>query len=131
MHLDRNHHGSHAGKVEAPSKPSLLRFSELSASRQALIRLCQITNYGQIQNLEIRYCEPALTPPPSVLVEIKLDGQEKARPESALPDFVLREEVCRLLARFDQLGNGFIDRIEVRGGIPRRVVFKTPLHAWR
>jgi hypothetical protein len=82
---------------------------------QALVRLCQFTNDGHIQGLEIRDWDPVLTPPPEVLVELKLDGEEEARSEVGLADFVLREEVCRVLTRFDELKNGAIDRIEVRG----------------
>ena len=48
-----------ANAAELPGKtvaeqatPSLRRFSHLSASRQALIRLCQATNYGLIRVLK-------------------------------------------------------------------------------
>ena len=109
----------------------LVRLSDLSAPRQALIRLCQFTNYGQIQSFEIRDCDPVLTPTPSVLVELKLDGDEEPRLEVGLADFIVRAEICQLLAHFDELKNGSIERIEVRGGIPRRVILKAPLEAWR
>ena len=38
------------------SKP--LRLSDLSPGRQALVRLCQTINFGSIENLEVRDCEP-------------------------------------------------------------------------
>src|SRR5262245_61550373 len=50
-----------------------LRFSQLSPSRQALVRLCQEVNYGQILDLQVRDSEPLWDPGPTVLSEFKLD----------------------------------------------------------
>jgi hypothetical protein len=61
------------------------------------------------------------------LLDVKLDVDEGKRQEADLPDFVLGEEVRRLMACFDSLMNGRIDRIEVRSGIPRRVVVERRL----
>jgi hypothetical protein len=110
------------GRAAAPS-----RFSHLSASRQALVRLCQATNYGQIHHLEIKDGDPVLSPPPLVLTDIKLDGEEMARPEVDLPDFELCNEVRRLMNQLQELTTGMIERIEVRAGIPRRLVFRGSL----
>jgi hypothetical protein len=107
-----------------PATPRLSRFSQLSASRQALVRLCQTTNYGQIHHLEIKDGGPVLSPPPLVLIDVKLDADQMPRPEVDLPDFELCGEICRLIERLAELKNGTIDRVEVRGGIPRRIVFK-------
>ena len=93
--------------------------------RQALVRLCQATNYGCIQGLEVRDSDPIFSPPPLVLVDIKLDSDEGPRPEIELTDFVLGDEVRRLMNRFYELKNALIDRIEVRAGVPRRVVFES------
>jgi hypothetical protein len=60
-----------------------------------------------------------------VAVDVKLDSDEEPRTELGLTDFVLCDEVCRLMDRFDQLKNAKIERIEVRAGIPRRVVFES------
>jgi hypothetical protein len=35
--------------------------------RQALVRLCETINYGSIENLEVRDCEPAFDPAPVML----------------------------------------------------------------
>ena len=108
-----------------PAMSGLRRFFHLSVSRQALVRLCQATNYGSIRNLEVRDSEPVFRPPPVVAVDVKLDGDDGPRREIALTDFVLRDEVCRLMDRLDELKNATIERIEVRAGIPRRIVFKS------
>jgi hypothetical protein len=107
------------------SKPPPLRFSELSASRQSLLRLCQSINFGCIQDLEIKDCEPVFDPPPRVLTDVKLDAVGGVRPEIQIADFVLCQEVCRLFELLNDLKNTMIDRVEVRGGIPRRVTFRS------
>ncbi len=98
------------------------RFRQLSAPRQALVRLFQTVNFGRIEDLEIRRSEPAFNPAPLVLLDLKLDTEEGPRPEHALTDFVLCDEVRRLMARLDEIENGCIQRIEVRAGIPRRLI---------
>lgn len=104
-----------------------LRFSQISAPRQVLVRLCQSVNFGQICSLEVRDSDPVFNPPPQVLVDVKLDSDEELRPEINLIDFALPAEVCRLLDRLDKLKNATIERVEVRAGIARRVVFRVRL----
>jgi hypothetical protein len=103
------------------------RFSDLSATRQVLVRLFQSLNFGQIQNLAIQAGEPIFDQATAVLVDVKLDVDEGPRPEGDLTDFTLQDEVRRLLARLDGIHNGTIARIEVRAGIPRRVIFERRL----
>lgn len=106
---------------------NLLRFTQLSAPRQALVRLFQSVNFGQIGGLSIRNGDPVYHPAPTVLIDVKLDADEGERPEADLADFTLRDEVCRLLDRLDQLQNGTLERIEVRSGVPRRVIIERHL----
>jgi hypothetical protein len=106
---------------------TLDRFAQLSAPRQALVRLFQSVNFGHILNVAIENGDPVYHPGPSVMLDVKLDADECERQEADLPDFALRDEVRRLMARLDQLKNGRIERIEVRSGIPRRVVIERRL----
>ncbi len=101
------------------------RFAELSPPRQKLVRMCQTVNYGQIKVLLVRGGEPIYEPPPLVVVDAKLYRDDGPRPELALADFELRDDVHRLLARLDHLINGIVQRIEVRAGLPRRVVVES------
>jgi hypothetical protein len=103
------------------------RLSELSAPRQALVRLCQSIDYGQVLGLVIRDREPTFNPAPTVLLDVKLDADCGGRPESELGDFTVRDEIRRLLDRIDELEGGRFDLIEVRAGIPRRVVIQRTL----
>jgi len=107
-----------------PPSPRTLRLSELSPERQKLIRLCQSTNFGSIRGLEIRQGQPVFDPPPVLLIDLKLDGDDLPRPETNLTDFGLSQEVVRLMNRLNELVNTTIDILEVRAGIPRRVVFR-------
>ena len=100
------------------------RFSQLSASRQALVRLLQSVNFGFIEGLEVRGGEPMFSPAPSVVVEVKLDALNDPRPEAHSADFALRTELTRLLEQLDLLGDGSIDRIDVRYGVPRRALIE-------
>ena len=86
-----------------PATPAVRRFSHLSAARQALVRLCQATNYGLIRNLHLRDSEPIFSPPPVVAVDVKLDAGEEPRAEVDLPDFELSDEVWRLMARLARM----------------------------
>jgi hypothetical protein len=58
------------------------------------------------------------------LVDVKLDQDENPRAEVNMPDFELCREVQRLLDQLKQIENGEIERIEIRAGIPRRLVFQ-------
>jgi hypothetical protein len=101
------------------------RFSQLSAQRQSLIRLCQSTNYGHIHDLTVQNHEPILTSsPPLVLTDIRLDVEELPREELALNDFIVSVEFHRLLLLLDGIKNGKISRIEIRAGVPRRITLE-------
>ncbi|MBZ5622138.1 MAG: hypothetical protein LAQ69_25930 [Acidobacteriia bacterium] len=106
---------------------ALDRLAQLSAPRQALVRLFQSVNFGQIIGLTIRDGDPVFHPEPTVLLDVKLDADEGERPEADLADFMLRGEVRRLFAHLDQLQNGTVERIEVRSGVPRRVIIERRL----
>jgi len=105
-----------------------LRFSHLSPPRQALVRLCQSINYGYIEELPVTNREPVLAGDgPVSLADIQLDAEEQPRPELAIADFILCAEVCRLMSLLDRVGNGGISKIEVRAGIPRRILLESRL----
>jgi hypothetical protein len=102
-----------------------LRLSNLSPARQALIRLCQEINFGSIENLEVREGEPAFEPSPVVLRDLKLDSEDGARGEIAIVDFGLSKEVVQLMRHLDEIAVGTVRRLEVRAGIPRRLLWES------
>jgi hypothetical protein len=107
--------------------PQVRRFSQLSPARQALVRILQAVNFGEIQGIRVRNADPMLDDACVVVIDAKLDREEVPRPELDLADFELRAEVGRLMSRLDELKNGTIQRLEVHAGIPRRLVFESRL----
>jgi hypothetical protein len=101
------------------------RLSELSTSRQALVRRCQQIGYGKIVRFAVRDGEPVMLPETEVLTDVKLDAEEAPRPERNLKDFALTAQVMRLFDEFDAVRNAIVDHVEVRDGLPRRIVFKS------
>ncbi len=102
------------------------RFSQLSASRQALVRLCQSTNYGHIRYLTVRDHEPVFSDDCLVLVDVKLNSEENSHQGANQDDFFLCAEIVRLMALLDTISQSKISELEIRAGIPRRIVLEHP-----
>jgi len=96
--------------------------TDLSASRQQLLRLFQRINFGRVEDLEIRDGEPVFSPVPRVFLELKLDGEDRPRPEAGTGRFLLRTQVGRFLTQLAQLQDGTVECIEIRHGLPFRMV---------
>ena len=107
--------------------PKTLRFSQLSPARQALVRIFQALNFGEIQGVRVRDADPIIDRASVAVFDAKLEKEEVPRPELDLADFELRAEVSSLMSLLDELKNGTIQRLEVRAGIPRRLVFESRL----
>lgn len=97
-------------------------FHDLSPDKARLVRLFQTINFGRIEELEVRKGEPQFSPAPRIFVEVKLDSEDGPRPESRLSDFALRRPVDRFFEQISRLENGTIERIDVRHGLPFRMV---------
>lgn len=96
--------------------------ASLSPARRRLLELFQQVNFGRVEQLPVVNGEPQLDPPPRVVREIKFGGENGPRPELGASDFVLKSQVVELFRCFDQLGNGTIDAIEVKHGLPFRMI---------
>lgn len=101
-----------------------MRFLEISERRQAFIRQCQRMDFGKIVNLAVRDCDPVVVQQTEVLFDVKLDSDENPRPEQELKDFLLTAEILRFFSKLDAIRNGTIEHVEIRAGIPRRMVLK-------
>ncbi len=91
---------------------------QLSPARQALLRLLQRINFGQIIDLVVRDCQPVLDPPPQVEYEFKFPGDNGPRPEFDTANFTLKKEIIDLFALFDRLKTGTIRLLRVKNGLP-------------
>jgi hypothetical protein len=98
-----------------------LRFSAISPRRKQLVRMCQALNFGVISGIRLECGDPMLTAA-TMLVEDRLDLPEESRSEVRLDEFNLSKEWRRLLSRFDEIQDGTIERLEVRAGLPRRIL---------
>jgi len=92
--------------------------SSLSHQQTRLIEVMQELNFGQVQDLVVRDGEPVFDPPPRVVREVKFGGENGPRPESAKGDFALKVQVRELLAQLEALGDGVVECIEVKHGLP-------------
>ena len=102
--------------------PATVHFRQLSAPWQRLVRLFQSINFGRIEDLEVRSGEPVFSPAPRVLFSVDLGSDEGARAEYDLGDFALPKETVRLMDHVSELGHGTVALIDVRAGLPRRLV---------
>jgi hypothetical protein len=109
----------------ANSSMSEVRLWHLSPARQTLVRMLQAVNFGELQSIQVRESDPVFDGATVVILDVKLDKEDGTRPELDLADFGLSAEVLRLMSRLDELKNGTIQRLEVRAGTPRRLVFET------
>jgi hypothetical protein len=116
-------------EMQTRSPSTRVLFSQLSAQRRMLVRLCQQTNYGSVRDLEVRERQPVFDPPPVVLMDLKLGGDDEPRAETDLGDFAICREVLQLLDRLDELVTVTIESIEIRAGIPRRLIFRAAIPA--
>lgn len=94
----------------------------VSPERRQLMRLMQQINFGRIQSLEIIDGQPVLSPRPHIIREIKFGAENGPRPELRSRDFLLKAQVVELFACFDELQNGVVDVLEVKHGLPFRML---------
>jgi hypothetical protein len=86
--------------------------------------MMQRLNFGRIESLLIRAGEPAFDPPPKLVQDIKIGGENGPRPELGRGDFALKSQVSELFEHLERLGNGSVTVIEVKHGLPFRLVIE-------
>lgn len=96
--------------------------ASLSSGRRRLVEMMQQLNFGRIEDLEIRSGEPLFNPAPRVVQDIKIGGENGPRPESSFPNFLLKNQVIELFEHFDRLGDATIAFIDVKHGLPFKLV---------
>jgi hypothetical protein len=102
--------------------------SSLSSPQKRLLETMQKMNYGRIEDLSIRGGEPIFDPPPRIVRDVKLGAADNgARPELESGDFALKREHVELFESLCRLGDGMIDSIEVKAGLPFRLAIEERL----
>ena len=102
----------------------IIKKASLSRARRHLLRLIQKANFGRIEGLIVREGEPVFEPPPAVVLEIKFGAENGPRPELSTEDFTLKTQVVEMFNHLSRLGNGTIQSLEVRHGLPFRMTVK-------
>jgi hypothetical protein len=96
--------------------------ASLSPARRRLLERFQQINYGRVERLTVQAGEPVFEPPPRVVREYKLGAENGPRPELNASDYLLKAAVIELFGVLDRLPDGTIDVIEVKAGLPFRVI---------
>ena len=84
--------------------------------------MMQQLNFGRIEDLEIRAGEPLFNPAPRVVQDIKIGAENGPRPESGIPDFLLKNQVIELFEHIDRMGDATVACIDVKHGLPFKLV---------
>lgn len=101
----------------------MLTKSSLTNPQKRLLETMQRMNFGRIEGLLIRGGEPSFTPPPRVVKDVKLGAADNGvRPELDACDFALKREHIELFENLRRLGNGKVETIEIKGGLPFRLI---------
>jgi hypothetical protein len=95
--------------------------STLSAPRQKLLHVMQRNPFSNV-DIVISGGEPSFDPPFKITREIKLGIDAPARPTGEEADFGLKRAVTDLFDHFDQFRDGTAVTIEVRHGLPARLI---------
>lgn len=96
----------------------------LSEPRKRLVELMQHINFGRVERLVVADGQPVLEPSPRIIREIKFGGENGPRPEVVSDDFALKAQVIELFRTFDELRDGEIDVLEIKHGLPFRMLIR-------
>jgi hypothetical protein len=95
--------------------------SSLSAPRQKLLYVMQRNPFSNV-DMVISGGEPSFDPPFKITREIKLGIDGPARSTANDADFGLKKAVTDLFDHLDHLPDGSVVKIEVRHGLPTRLI---------
>lgn len=98
----------------------------LSEPRRRLVRLMQRLLFGRIEDLLVRRGEPVFDPPPTTIREHKFGGENGPHPKVRADNFLLKDQVVDLFRQLDALGDGVIAVLEVKHGLPFRMLLSEP-----
>lgn len=99
----------------------------LTPARKRFVELMQNLNFGRIYGLAVENRDPVLDPPPRVVREIKIGGDNSPRPELETDDFTLTAKIVDFFSHLDRLDNGTVEFIEVKHGLPFHMRVEEPI----
>jgi hypothetical protein len=96
--------------------------SSLSTPEKWLLETMQKMNFGRIEGLAIRGGQPVFSPGPRIVKDVKLGATDNGvRAEINSADFALKREHIELFETLRMIGDGIIECIEVKAGLPFRL----------
>jgi len=107
------------------SNPIPRRFCELSAAGKVLISTMRDVQFGRFEDLRVENGEPVFDPPPR-LIKVKRIGSAEDSNPSASDDWLIKGAIADLLQELNAVGNGTVERLEFRRGIPCLLEFAIP-----
>jgi len=99
----------------------------LSPAKARLLALMQQLNWGRIESLHVSDGEPLFEPPPRIVRDIKLGSENGPRNKPFRQDFFVKIQLSELFMELEELGEGVVERLEVKRGLPYRLRVETPL----
>lgn len=93
--------------------------ASLSEARRHLVEWMQDIDFGTIYGLTLRRGEPVLDPRPRVVRERKFPADAAPRPDRG-DNFLLKAQVVELYRYFDEIGDGLVESLEIKHGLPFR-----------
>lgn len=112
-------HPPPAGTSTNRQRPSAsLRASECGREVWILVGLISELSHGRVRGLRTRRGVPCFAVPPEVERSIKLAGTSDPPVPRDKGDFELKGPFVRLLEVLRRVGDGVIDEIDVRDGLP-------------
>ena len=93
--------------------------SQLEPPQRAVVALVRRIGFGTIHGLRVAGGQPVLVPFPRVVQEIKFGVEFKPAPWR--PVEPLRDEDMQLLAALAAIGDGVVETLEIRHGLPFRM----------
>ena len=95
----------------------------LSLPRKRLLEAMQRLNFGSIEDLEVRGGEPVFSQAaPRITQDIKIGAANGPRLEAEKDNFLLKTAIIELFAHLNRIDHGSVAKIEVRHGLPFRLV---------
>ena len=104
--------------------------AQLSSRRRQLVEIFQKVNFGSIENLRVSGGEPYFEPYPTIFRDIKFGSsvENGPRPELGKANFRLKAQLLELFEVLDHLQDGVIRLVEIKNGLPFRIVVQEPAH---
>jgi hypothetical protein len=108
--------------VRTEVQMELTNKSSLTLQRQFLVETLQRINFGRLDNLRFRNAQPTVDETSRIVREHKFAAENGPRPETLQADFVLKHQLVELFRYFDDCGDGLIESLEVKHGLPFRMI---------